>query len=315
MIEGGELLDTEVGDGGVQLQAGGGGDRPQGIVGHDLCVVGLRHCGHLFAGGQAAEGADVGAEVFGGPLLENGLEFLNIDEALARGHRNVGAARNVRHGLGAIRRDGVFQEQGAVFLNAFRKGDSFAGIHAAVAFQDQVEAVSHGLTAGFHLSGVGFHLVVVDAAGAVRRGFGNVPGDHEAGRVVALFLEGDAEIGHFLSCVAEHRFITSHFVPAFSAEKLVDRHAQGLALDVPKGDIDGGECAHDHGTPEIHAAVQIIPVMFDAKGVLADEIVREAPENALHAVKEAPGPGLADAVNALVGGDFDEQVFTCGDDF
>ena len=157
--------------------------------------------------------------------------------------------------------------------------------------------------------------MVVNTAGAVRRGFGNIPGDHETGRVVALFLEGDTEISHFLGGVAEHGFVASHLVPAFSAEKLVDRHAQGLTLDVPEGDVDGGECAHDHGTTEIHAAVQIVPVVFDSEGVLADEIVREAPENALHTVEEAPGPGLAGAVNAFVGGDFDEQIFACGDDF
>ena len=132
VIEGRELLNGKVGDRGVQLEAGGGGDGAQRIVRDDLAVIGLGHGGNLLGGGQAAQGADVGANVLCRVLLEGGLKLLDIDKTLAGGNGDIGTCRDIRHGLGRIGRDGIFEKQRPVFLHALGKGNGLHRVHAAV---------------------------------------------------------------------------------------------------------------------------------------------------------------------------------------
>ena len=56
------------------------------------------------------------------------------------------------------------------------------------------------------------------------------------------------------------------------AKKLIDRRAKRLALDVPQRCIDGADRRHRHGTPTpVRAGVEVLPRVFDAARVAADE--------------------------------------------
>ena len=57
-----------------------------------------------------------------------------------------------------------------------------------------------------------------------------------------------------------------------AAEKVVDGRVEGLALDVPEGDVDGGDGGHGDGAaPPVGSAIEILPDVFGLEGVAADE--------------------------------------------
>ena len=63
-----------------------------------------------------------------------------------------------------------------------------------------------------------------------------------------------------------------HLVPLPSAQQLVDRHAQHLALDVVQRDVDGRDRRRQHAAAlEILAAVHLLPDRPDPARVTADQ--------------------------------------------
>src|SRR5207249_3088168 len=57
-----------------------------------------------------------------------------------------------------------------------------------------------------------------------------------------------------------------------AAEEVVDGDVEGLALDVPEGDVDGGDGGHGDGAaPPVGSAIEILPDVFGLEGVSADE--------------------------------------------
>jgi len=80
------------------------------------------------------------------------------------------------------------------------------------------------------------------------------------------------------------------------AQKLVDRDAERLALDVPEGDIDGADRRAEHPTRGKEAAPEHpLPEMLDPHGVLADQQGLQMADPLSHG-HLAPGePGLAHA--------------------
>ena len=102
--------------------------------------------------------------------------------------------------------------------------------------------------------------------------------------------------------------VADDLVAHLAAQQLVDRHAQRLALDVVERDVDGGHRRREdalrgeEAAPEEH-----LPDVLDAERVLPDEDVLEVLDRADHG-QLAPGDArLADAVDAFVGIDDDEQ--------
>ena len=81
-----------------------------------------------------------------------------------------------------------------------------------------------------------------------------------------------------------------------------------LAGDVPEGDVDGAESAHDGRAAEVAGAVHVLPVVLDEQGVLADEVAAELVDGGGGGLEEAPRAGLAVADYAGVGVDLREQV-------
>ncbi len=103
-----------------------------------------------------------------------------------------------------------------------------------------------------------------------------------------------------------------------AAQQIVKRHAGHLGLDVPQGDVDGSDGAHGHrsATP-VGAAIEILPDIFDAAGVAADQhrddvLFQIGDHRQFAAVQGA----VADTVDALIGHDLErnEVAPRTGDD-
>ncbi len=110
--------------------------------------------------------------------------------------------------------------------------------------------------------------------------------------------------------------VARHAVANLAAEKLVDRHAERLAQNVPAGDLD----RRDHGAMDMaaverYAVQQALGQRVDAARVLADGEMPELVHAGFRRLDEAVERALADAMDTLVGMDLDEQpVFPAGPD-
>ena len=105
--------------------------------------------------------------------------------------------------------------------------------------------------------------------------------------------------------------VADDFVANATAQQLIDGHAEGLALDVPQGDVDGGDCGAQHALGrEEAAAEEELPDVFDTKGVLSDEDLLKVLECADHGLFAAGQAGLSHAVDTLVGVNDDEEKVT-----
>lgn len=94
-----------------------------------------------------------------------------------------------------------------------------------------------------------------------------------------------------------------HVVSAATSEQLVDRHVEGLPLDIPQGDIDGGNRRADDAVGGIESAPEhLLPEIFNSHGILADEPlfhVLDGPDDGLPASLQA---GFADAGQTFIRG-------------
>ena len=99
-----------------------------------------------------------------------------------------------------------------------------------------------------------------------------------------------------------------------AAEQVVDGRVEGLALDVPEGDVDGGDGGHGDGaaTP-VGSAIEILPDVFGLEGIAADEagedVVGEIDGDGELAAVER---GVAEAVDAFVGVDAEGDEVAVG---
>src|SRR5688500_12576548 len=96
------------------------------------------------------------------------------------------------------------------------------------------------------------------------------------------------------------------FVAAFAANELPDGDLEVLGLEVPEGDVYGADRAGEDGAAEGGDAVEVLPMVLGAEGVLADEVAAEGLDYLVHRVGVTPAGGLAVADEAVLGGDADE---------
>ncbi len=102
--------------------------------------------------------------------------------------------------------------------------------------------------------------------------------------------------------------IADNLVAHLVAEQVVNGHAERLALDVPQGDVDGGDGrGEDALCREEAAAEEHLPDVFAVHGVLADEQRLEVLDRADHRQFAAGNAGLAHAVQPLVRVHHDKQ--------
>ena len=183
------------------------------------------------------------------------------------------------HFVKVVRRYRVLVEEGVVGLDAAAEHDGFAGGKAAVDLDAEVDVAADCLAVGGDgLDGVFDHvdvgLEIGEVAAVVEEG-GEVPDGGEA----ACAGVGTAGDQLFLG-FAEDVIVDASFVAHFAAEKLVGGHAEVLAGDVPEGDIDGAERAHDGGAAEVAPTVEVLPVVLDAQGILTDQVALEGLDGA-----------------------------------
>src|SRR5262249_50711401 len=91
-----------------------------------------------------------------------------------------------------------------------------------------------------------------------------------------------------------------HLVAHTATQQLVDRHAEGLALDVPKCDVDRRNRTHDGRAGEMVCALQGVPMMLDRAWILAPEIFAALQDRGGAGFEMAPGPGLSQTDQTFV---------------
>ena len=112
-------------------------------------------------------------------------------------------------------------------------------------------------------------------------------------------------VGAGAPSIGELAGVGAQVIPALAAQQLVDRHVERLALDVPQGDVQGGDAGKDDGpailSPE-GGLVELIPDDLVVQRVHADDQLGQIPD---HAEGSGSGNaigqgGFAVAVDALV---------------
>ena len=97
-------------------------------------------------------------------------------------------------------------------------------------------------------------------------------------------------------------------IAAFAAQKVIDRHAERLALDIPHGLLDTGDGAGQDGAAAVEAgAVHLLEGVLDIGGTVADKLIAQFPDGGGHAVGLALAHRLTPADEAVVRGHFEKQ--------
>ena len=278
-------------------------------MGNDQHVAGLGGGADLLRGGDAAHGAHVRAHVLGRPPAHEHLKLTEVYKALAGGdgHRNL--VGDLGHGVDVVGGHGVLQHHGPVFGHLVAEGHGLGGGHAPVGLQDQVKVGADGLADDPHLL-----QLVLDAAGvklvmAVLLALdGAVDEDLGGGKAHGLQLSVVLRQALQVVLLAHDRGVDPDLLPGPAAQQLVDRHAQGLALDVPEGDVDGGDGGHDDAAPKVDGAVEVLIQILDAEGVLPDQVLPEFQNGGGGGLQIAPVARLAQAHDARVRVHVAEQI-------
>jgi hypothetical protein len=91
---------------------------------------------------------------------------------------------------------------------------------------------------------------------------------------------------------------------AGAAEELVDRQSGHLALDVPQGDVDRRDGRRRHrAAPPVRASVRVLPGVLDGVCVASGQQGRVLAQVGRHGEFTAVQRGVAEAGQAVLGGD------------
>ena len=230
---------------------------------------------------------------------------------------------------------GLLEVEDVVFLQGPAQLDGGLGVGEGVVLHDDVHARADGLPAGGHpvlhhldvvggeqagLNLTGHGLALFGVAGAVPDRTVHVVVEEVQLHAVVALGHGDAAVfgvllglaalvvGAGAPAVGELAGVGAQVVPALAAQQLVDGNVEGLALDVPQGDVQGGDPGEDHRAAVLApegAFVELIPDDFVVQRVHADDESGQVLDHAErrgggHAVGQS---GLAVSVDPLVGVD------------
>src|SRR5207302_4075976 len=165
---------------------------------------------------------------------------------------------------------------------------------------DRLAELAHGVDRLAHLGRVRLEVGALARLVAERR---EMADGGEAAR-----LRGATALHQAVDRLAQHVVVDACLVARFAAEQRVDGHAEVLAGDVPQGDVDSAQRAHDRRAAEVRGSVQVLPVVLDTQRILADQVVREFGNDLLGGLQEPPGAGFAQPDEAGVGVHFNKQV-------
>jgi len=137
---------------------------------------------------------------------------------------------------------------------------------------------------------------------------------HWAHRLVAE-LQVALDLGEaFLGVAAVRVAVDQHAVAAAAAQELVERHAGGLGLEVPKCRVDRRDRRHGDGpAPPISALRKVLPDVLAAARVAPDEAGNDVVAEIGGDRKLAPVErGIAEPVKPLLGHDLERDEVAPG---
>ena len=111
---------------------------------------------------------------------------------------------------------------------------------------------------------------------------------------------------HLFGCGSAREEVQANFVTAVAAEEFPDRDLKVFAFDVVQGDVHCADCAAKCGATKGGHAVEVLPVVFYAHGVLSDEVFFEDSGDGLDGFGIAPAGRGSDAGDAGVGCEADD---------
>ena len=165
------------------------------------------------------------------------LKLTKINGSLSCCDRHTDLGSHLNHGIHIVRRNRIFQDHRAVRLHCTPKGHSLRQRHAAVYLQNKVKVISDCFPADTHLlhlplnaAGEEFALAIRCADRAVAENF--CGGKAHLLQLLVLFCQFLLILGQM-----HHGSIHANLIPGLSSEKLIDWNAQGLALDIPEGNV------------------------------------------------------------------------------
>ena len=280
------LQKQAIGNGGQQMQGGVFGHWPERARmwrHHD--VMGFGHGGNLLHLGDAASPSGVGLDHIHEFTLDQLPRAVNGAHALAGGQRHLGGVADALVALEVVRGNRVFNEQQVVGLQSPRQARGVAGGHPGWAMQvdHDVHLVTHRLAQRRHFSHRVGHAATLDGS--------HTPGLEAQRHFWRVGMGIDADL-----------------VTHLAAQQVPDRHAQGLAFDVPQRHVDAGHGtgAHRAGQTMDHdGRHHALPQPLNVGRVLAHQQTLEV----LYRCFDHAGPArtFANAHQAFVGVDLDKQ--------
>ena len=214
-------------------------------MGGDGDVVCLGHGGDFAHFGDAAAADDVGHDVVGELLVEDGSEVVAGDEPFADADGHGDLVFDEPQSVVVFGRDGFFEPSDVEFSEGF--SDSYRGgdVVASVEVDQEFDVGSDGVA-----DGAGDFDAFAQAGGR------DVVSVLKGGDVVeveeGIHLESGVSVGDGLECCAGVGFggllawhpavgVEAEVFSELAAEEFVDGESESLALDVPECDVDGGD--------------------------------------------------------------------------
>lgn len=225
--------------------------------------------------------------------------------------------------FGIVDKKGVFEPNGLDGRDSFSDLESGADIEFPVAVDHDVVVPTDGFAAVFEALGdvdefLGSEETIAAIAGAVFGGIGVGEAELVAGKTgrVLFGFVGPFAAGGLVEHVAGGSVvIDANPVAELATEQSGGGFAEEFAGEVPEGHVDATGGAEEVVRGAVGASAGKARGAFaelgeddvDLQWILADEPRLEAEDLLLHADAGA-AVGFADAVDAVVGGDFDERV-------
>src|SRR5918994_4020579 len=255
------LEEGEVGGGAGEVDGGGGGDRPEGVVGHEVDVVGLAPTGDLARFSDPTDVAEVEPRKVEQSFLDEGREGPFARELFSDRERDSGHRAELAVGGRVLAADGFLDEEQVQVFDALAEERGFGRVKAVVEVDRECDLVAKFAPEFAQPVDGGINRIVRVVDGAV-----------DAGPVEVQHAGGEAEHAPPLGD-GGFRFVDDLWTGESArggeawdalahgaAEQLPDWHAERFAEDVPEGDVDGRDdrCGN-LAALEVGAAVEQLP--------------------------------------------------------
>lgn len=295
------LLDADVREREIQVHAGRRRDRTQGVVGREPDLVRLAPVGHLPRLGDPADKAEIGPSEVDQILLDQLPKLPLARVVLARGERDVDVLPEVAEELDVLGADGILEEVRPGRLNAPCQRDRVRGVEPSVDVEADLDVgadrVAQRLHAGDRLAHDDRRLVAV---ALLRR----APPDEPP----ALLDGGEAALDQPLELMPADVTVGRHPVADEPAEQAIHGKPESPRVQVPERDVDRRDRgAQDVAAGEETAPEHHLPEVLDPSRILPDKPRLQGLDRGGAGEDLRAHPGLADAADAFVGLDDDDE--------